>query len=89
MNALVNKLTNSKVFKNYLLRLKSYKHCYNSRNDLATLDDNMLKDIGITRAEAKEEAAKPFWQSNDNYLIENKINTKQTKRLNIFNKIRP
>ena len=33
------------------------------RTHLATLDDRLLKDAGITRAEAAEEAAKPFWRA--------------------------
>lgn len=32
-----------------------------SRNLLLQLDDYMLKDIGVTRAEAQLEANKPFW----------------------------
>jgi uncharacterized protein YjiS (DUF1127 family) len=32
------------------------------RHDLARLDDHLLKDIGVTRAEAAREAAKPFWR---------------------------
>lgn len=31
------------------------------RNKLAQLDDTRLADIGITRAEAKAEASRPFW----------------------------
>lgn len=34
---------------------------YRSRTMLAQLDDYMLKDIGVTRAEAQFEAGKPFW----------------------------
>ena len=34
------------------------------RRQLATLDDRMLKDIGITRIEANREIAKPFWRDN-------------------------
>lgn len=34
---------------------------YRSRTLLAQLDDYMLKDIGVTRAEAQMEANKPFW----------------------------
>ena len=31
------------------------------RHDLAALDAHLLKDIGVTPAEAAREAAKPFW----------------------------
>ncbi|GGO80835.1 hypothetical protein GCM10011348_18430 [Marinobacterium nitratireducens] len=33
-----------------------------SRLDLLTLDDHMLKDIGISRADAIREGDKPFWR---------------------------
>ena len=33
-----------------------------SRRDLLGLNDYLLKDIGITRAEAQYEAAKSFWR---------------------------
>jgi len=32
------------------------------RHALAQLDDRALKDIGVTRAQATREAAKPFWR---------------------------
>ncbi len=32
-----------------------------SRNALLGLDDAMLKDIGLTRAQAQREAGKSFW----------------------------
>jgi uncharacterized protein YjiS (DUF1127 family) len=32
------------------------------RRALAGLDDQMLRDIGITRVEAAREAKKPFWR---------------------------
>lgn len=30
---------------------------------LLSLDDRMLKDVGVTRAQAEAEAAKPFWRN--------------------------
>lgn len=32
------------------------------RRRLAELDDYLLRDIGVTRAEARRECAKPFWK---------------------------
>jgi len=32
------------------------------RQALATLDDHMLRDIGITRIDAARECEKPFWR---------------------------
>lgn len=34
-----------------------------TRRQLATLDARMLEDIGISRAEMLDEAAKPFWKA--------------------------
>jgi uncharacterized protein YjiS (DUF1127 family) len=33
------------------------------RSALAELDDHLLQDIGVDRATAKVEAAKPFWSA--------------------------
>ena len=33
-----------------------------SRRQLAMLDDRLLRDIGITRLQARSEAEKPFWR---------------------------
>lgn len=32
------------------------------RRHLARLDDRMLKDIGLSRADVEQETAKPFWR---------------------------
>jgi uncharacterized protein YjiS (DUF1127 family) len=33
------------------------------RRDLAALTDDQLRDVGLTRHQARREAAKPFWRS--------------------------
>jgi uncharacterized protein YjiS (DUF1127 family) len=35
---------------------------YRSRQNIAQLDGHMLKDIGVSFAEAEAEANKPFWR---------------------------
>lgn len=45
-----------------LSRLKQYRQNAKQRKQLAQLPDYLLKDIGVTRAEALEEAEKPFWK---------------------------
>ncbi len=32
------------------------------RRQLASLEDRLLKDMGISRADAEREASKPFWR---------------------------
>lgn len=32
------------------------------RRDLAELDDHLLKDLGLTRADVEREVGKPFWR---------------------------
>jgi len=33
-----------------------------TRKHLRTLDDRLLQDVGLTRAEAQAESAHPFWR---------------------------
>ena len=33
------------------------------RHHLAAMSDSMLKDIGVSRADAEHEAEKPFWRA--------------------------
>jgi len=35
---------------------------YLQRQELAELSDHLLKDIGVSREEARREADKPFWR---------------------------
>ena len=63
MKTLLNRIKKSKLVTDGLIRVRRYKHLSKSRRALAKLNDEMLNDIGITRAEAEKEAAKPFWKS--------------------------
>ena len=49
-------------FCSLLKRLNAYREVARQRRQLAQLPDYLLKDIGINRAEALEEAGKPFWK---------------------------
>ncbi len=53
---------NSKAVKNSLIHRISRWHVnWRTRRQLARLPDFMLKDIGISRIDAEQEARKPFW----------------------------
>ncbi|MGH1462189.1 MAG: DUF1127 domain-containing protein [Neptuniibacter sp.] len=41
--------------------LKQWQHNYRSRKALSQLDDERLKDIGLSTEQAKAEAGKAFW----------------------------
>jgi uncharacterized protein YjiS (DUF1127 family) len=43
-------------------RLLRWHELARQRRTLLTLDDRLLKDIGVTRAEAEREASRPFWR---------------------------
>ena len=42
--------------------IKSAWRRHRSRQRIAQLDGDLLKDIGVTYSEAEAEANKPFWQ---------------------------
>lgn len=43
--------------------LRAWRQRRDSRIALARFDERMLRDIGITRADALREANKPFWRN--------------------------
>jgi len=45
-----------------LATLREWRRRAHDRAEIAKLDDRMLKDIGITRADAEFLSNKPFWQ---------------------------
>ncbi len=42
--------------------LLTWQERASQRRHLASLEDRMLKDMGISRADAEREASKPFWR---------------------------
>jgi uncharacterized protein YjiS (DUF1127 family) len=42
--------------------LVAWQQRYELRQQLLAMDDRLLEDIGFTRADARREAAKPFWR---------------------------
>ena len=39
----------------------AWQQRYELRHHLLEMDDRLLDDIGLSRAQARKEAAKPFW----------------------------
>jgi uncharacterized protein YjiS (DUF1127 family) len=46
-----------------LARLVAAVALRRSRRSLADLDDHLLRDVGLSRAEARREAARPAWDA--------------------------
>ena len=46
-----------------LALLREWRRRARDRAQLASLDDRMLRDIGLTRADAEFLGSKPFWRS--------------------------
>ena len=45
-----------------LQTIRKWRRRIRGRQELAALGDRMLKDIGLTRADALAQASKPFWK---------------------------
>lgn len=45
-----------------LAMVLAWQQRYELRRHLLEMDDRLLEDIGMSRAAAKQEAAKPFWR---------------------------
>jgi uncharacterized protein YjiS (DUF1127 family) len=43
-------------------RLLEWQERSRQRSMLARLDEHLLRDLGLTRADAEEEYGKPFWR---------------------------
>ena len=52
----------SDAAQSFVATLRTWRRRLRERDQLGGLDDRMLKDIGITRAEALCLSTKPFWR---------------------------
>ena len=52
----------SDAAQSFIATLRTWRRRIRERDQLARLDDRMLSDIGMTRAEAEFLANKPFWR---------------------------
>ncbi|ETX14745.1 hypothetical protein OCH239_20490 [Roseivivax halodurans JCM 10272] len=50
-----------------LSRFRAYTAMRRQRTALGDLDDHALRDIGLSRAEARREARRPFWDVPDHW----------------------
>jgi len=50
------------IFIGSIRTLRKWNHRYQTRKLLLDLDDHILKDIGISRADAFQEGKKAFWK---------------------------
>ncbi|MDH3695041.1 MAG: DUF1127 domain-containing protein [Gammaproteobacteria bacterium] len=59
-NALTSKISN--FVEHGVATVHKWNQRSLERRQLSQLDDNLLKDIGISRVDAQFEASKPFWK---------------------------
>ncbi len=55
-------ITHRSCLANMVHTFAVWKKRAQERRQLAALDERMLRDIGLTRADAFQECRKPFWQ---------------------------
>ena len=48
-----------------ILTLLRWQELARQRRALGAMSDHMLKDLGLTRADARREAGRPFWDDGD------------------------
>ena len=59
----------AQIYLGLIKTLQRYKFNYRSRQQLALLDDDALRDIGVSYEDAKHEARKPFWKGDRSSVI--------------------
>lgn len=61
--AAVKPMTPKTLFRRLGCQLNVWDQRYRQRRQLQDLDPSLLRDIGVSDAEAEAEAAKPFWKA--------------------------
>jgi uncharacterized protein YjiS (DUF1127 family) len=57
----ISEPNSSTLWSRLMHRLSEWRRRVRSRDELMSLSDRTLGDIGLTRCEATHEASKPFW----------------------------
>lgn len=52
---------NGRLLRTAWHQLRRWRALYHQRQQLASLSDEMLKDIGLSRADVETEINRPFW----------------------------
>jgi uncharacterized protein YjiS (DUF1127 family) len=55
----------SGIARNAVKRMKLWCERARERRVLSEMDDTLLRDIGLTRGDARDEAQQPFWRGDD------------------------
>ena len=63
------KVTPGQAILNAWLKVKNWREVSRQRRELRDLSDHLLKDIGISRADATREADRYFWDQNPNFDV--------------------
>jgi len=48
-------------------RLVTWQSVSRQRRELRRISDHLLKDVGLSRVDADREAARPFWDTDDDF----------------------
>lgn len=57
----VHKVSAVPLWKRALQRVQHWQKLARQRRELATMSDEALKDIGLSRADIQQEVERPFW----------------------------
>jgi uncharacterized protein YjiS (DUF1127 family) len=64
-----DRVTPGQAILNAWLKVKDWREVSRQRRDLRDLSDQLLKDIGISRADAIREADRTFWDKKPNFDV--------------------